>query len=482
MGDKGSDKLSEVIESKFRDNDIETEVAAFLVRKNTSMAALVEVEWFGSQLIGDIIALVKDLKAIVSRSSIVRELKKRGASTTDEATYAAVLDDVFSVDTDRLSEKGVKVAIEDLLTMYESRRIMYSLRDVVSTVRTGTFSLDDVKATLRDLGSPVAVKDNTKAGEYLEGYESRVEVIAERRKLREDGGEVGVLTGIGAFDRLTGGIMRKEFGVIGGRPSIGKTAALASFAVNAWFHDRSVLFVSGEMGKIDIEFRIDSMVAGIPASGFRSGELSDESLKVWERAVRKERGRRENFLEIVSFPKGFDMSDVEAEALRVQDKHKRQLDLVVLDYINILYPINVVRGRASKDWSAQSDAIWEFKDFVADFNDGIAGWTAGQLRDEALESDVLSLGDLKYSRGISETSPVVVGLVRTDKAEVEHTLEMQVLKMRNAKLPDKSIILRPNLEYMRIHEEVLGVKDLRLLGEDMTPRRDRKTKQRRATA
>lgn len=481
MSDKGSDKLSEAIERRFRDNGVEAEVAAFIVRKNVSMTALVEVEWFGSQLIGNIVRVVKEIKAIISRSSILRELKKQKFLVDEEETYDAVLEELFEVDVDALTEKGILVAIEDLLSMYESRKILYGLRDIVSSVKVGKFFLDEAKETLRELGKPVSIRDHTKAGEYLDGYEMRVQVIEERRAIREDGGTVGVMTGVAAFDRMTGGIVRREFGVIGGKPSVGKTAAMASFGVNAWqIQGKNVLFVSGEMGKVDIEFRIDSMVSGVPAAEFRLGSLSDEGMKKWERAIARERSRRANFLEVVSFPKGFTMEDVEGEALRIQDLHKKALDLVVLDYINILHPKSLARGKASKDWSSQADAVWEFKDFCETFNGGISGWTAGQLRDEALDSDVLSLGDLKYSRAISETAPVVVGLVQTDKAEVEHCLELQVLKMRNMKAPSKAIVLRPNLEFMRIHEDVVGIKDLRLMGEDTTPRRERKTKQRRA--
>lgn len=476
--DKGSDRLSEAIEKKFRDNTIELEVAAFLARQNASMTALVETAWFGSELVGNIVGVVKAVKTVISRSSIMRELKKAGLVTDDELTYDSVLDDIYAVPVERLNEKGVKLAVEDLLEMFESRRILYQMRDIVGDVRKGTFNLDLVKSTLRDLGKPVGLTDATTSGEYLEGYESRVQVIEEKRELRETGGAVGIHTGIGAFDRMTGGVMPAEFGVVGGKPGIGKTAFLASLGVHAWREQgKNVLFVSGEMAKVDIEFRIDSMVADVLASGFRLGTLSEIEMKRWEQTVKNERARRENFLEIVSFPKGFSVEDIEAEAMRIQDKHKKPMDLVIVDYLNILYPKTMGKGKGAKDWSSQADAVWEFKDMVAGLK--ISGWSAGQIRDEAIDSDVLSLADLKYARAISETSPIVLGLVTTDRAEVEHCMELQVLKMRNMKLPDKSIVLRPNLQYMRIHEDVLGIKDLRLMGEDVTPRRERKTKQQR---
>jgi hypothetical protein len=90
-----------------------------------------------------------------------------------------------------------------------------------------------------------------------------------------------------------------------------------------------------------------------------------------------------------------------------------------------------------------------------ELNGGVCAWTAGQLKDEAIDSDSLSLKDLKYARAISETSPIVVGLLRGQNEELENVLKLQILKMRNAPLPSREIILHPNLEYSRIHEEVV---------------------------
>ena len=80
------------------------------------------------------------------------------------------------------------------------------------------------------------------------------------------------------------------------------------------------------------------------------------------------------------------------------------------------------------------------------------------MTDEGVGAEELDLSMLKYSRAISETSPIVVGLVRSEDDEAENILELQTLKMRNAPLPDRSIILRPNLKYMRIHEELVSKK------------------------
>ena len=122
--------------------------------------------------------------------------------------------------------------------------------------------------------------------------------------------------------------------------------------------------------------------------------------------------------------------------------------MVCLDYINIMDP---VRHKKGGSWEDQAEAVWDFKRFIEQYN--LVGWTAAQVRDEAYEKEVYDAQDLKYARAISECAPVIAALIRSEKDIVEDRMKLQVLKMRNATLPKKPIVLRPNLGIMRIHEE-----------------------------
>ncbi len=129
--------------------------------------------------------------------------------------------------------------------------------------------------------------------------------------------------------------------------------------------------------------------------------------------------------------------------------------MVCADYINIMNPIR--GGRWS--WEDQAESVWDFKGFISEHN--LVGWTAGQVKDEAYEKEVYDAQDLKYARAISECAPVIVALIRTAKDIVDKRMKFQILKMRNAELPKKPIVLSPRFDIMRIHENVSEIKTLR---------------------
>ena len=473
--DKRSDKLAEAIETKFRDMRLEKEIAAYLLRKNVVMASLVEPEWFSSLPFGTLVSIVQKHKTILSKNMFRRELKHKNLGESGKL-YLGILDEVFNVNLAKLNDKSVRIAIDDLLELAESRRVLYGIRDVAVQARNGSFSVQEIKSTLRELGRTITAKSKS-SGDYLARYETRRAVVRERGQKRASGEEVGVLTGIGVFDRMFGGLVDGEFGVIAGQPAIGKTATLLSFAVNAWMSEKSGVFVTGEMPQLDIELRVDAMIARISSTDYRLGSLSKRDYEKWEKAIRSERQRKENYLEVLSFPKGFTLNDVESGVMEIEERHKRKINFICLDYINIVHPKEQHWQKGSRNWESQADVVWEFKEFVAEQN--IVGWTAGQVVDEAVDVETLQLSHLKYSRAISETAPVVVGLVRTQREEYEHLMELQILKMRNAKLPNQHIVLRPNLDFGWIHEDVIDVKDMLQMDDELVPKQEAKKKRGR---
>ena len=78
--------------------------------------------------------------------------------------------------------------------------------------------------------------------------------------------------------RLGGGVRDGDYLVIGGRPSMGKTAfamGISQHMASTAVHQRPVLFYSGEMRAKALGFRMLSATTSIAASYFRDGTLTD---------------------------------------------------------------------------------------------------------------------------------------------------------------------------------------------------------------
>lgn len=456
--------LESFAEKTYRSEAVERELIAYVCKKKPVMASRIESEWFSTAPHINVMKAMKRLQAVISKESLLTELKSQKMIGKGEAPlYVEALDEIYKVNVSKMNDKSAEVNLKHLVELFEGRSILYGIRDVVENIKSLT--VEDLKVKMKELGAGTKLRDEIAGGNYTGGIEERIKVIYDKQKLIEEGKMVGIPTGIRAFDTMIGGLMKPEFGVLAGQPGVGKSATLSSFGLNAWRNGANVLIVTGEMPKMDMEFRMDSDVAGIQAAKFRFGNLSKKEIQKWRETIIQEHQAHTNFIEVVSFPRNFTAADIEGYALQIQDQYEQSIDLICLDYLNIM---NAVGSKlSSKDWQSQADVVWDVKSLCADLNGGTSLWTAGQVKDEAIDADVLSLDDLKYARAISETAPVVVGLVRSQDDEAEQVIEMQVLKMRNAPVPTKSIILRPNLEYMRIHEEVLPkIKDFALMDID----------------
>ena len=474
-------KTSEAIERRFRNPSLEYQLAAFIIRKSPNISASVNPAWFSIKLLEELVAVVKKGRAVLtSVQSAIHELRVAKAirAKSDLSPYETLVKKVFAVDLEPVSDKSALLLVRQLYELAESRRCLSGLQGIVHDIKD--FDLKRAKAVMKDLSRSIEIHAEKLTGEYLEDYEKRVELVQEKINSPEEGKTIGIPSGFDRFDDLIGGVMPGEFGIVAGKPGIGKTASLLSFATHAWLLGKSVLFCSGEMSKDLVEFRIDSALAGIPSQRFRTGGLEEVDWRIWQEAIERFRLTQQSFLEVTTFTRHFTASEIEAEVQRVQDKWSKAVDLICIDYINIMDPMKAMKnGDSQKSWGSQADVVWDVKALASEINGGIAIWSAGQIIDEAFDKDQLELDDVKYSRAISETAPIVVGLVQTQDDQLENRIQFQVLKMRNAPKLDRPLYLHPNLEIMRIHDAVVKKRDLLALDDEMPSERPLPSKRKK---
>ena len=463
-------RINEKVQQDFRDLDVEYQLVAFLLRVKPQMCSLMRGDWLSDGILRDVYGVLSDVKVTMSKSSLIREMKSRNL-VGDVELLEECLKDLYDNDVLNINDDGARHLVTQILKLYDSRRILEGVGDIV--VKMKDFDLGKVRRQLKALAKPEELRDNKSAGYYLGDYMQRLDIIGEREKRTEDSenGQVGIPTGIYRFDKLCGGIMPGEFGVIAGMTGVGKTLALGCFAVTAWLSGHNVMLVSGEMNKATLEFRIDSNLAGIPAMRFRNAELSEGDLTQWDATIKKYEAQMDNYLYIATFERSFSTEHIENTIIRVQEESGQRLDWLGIDYLNIMIPVEN-SGGGSREWVSQTDVVWDVNGLTAEYN--LATWSAGQVRDEAYNKDSYDPSDLKYARAIGETAPIVVALIRTDEDMLANRMRLQVLKMRSAKLPKKPIMLSPNMDIMRLHQsDKLGKKSLA----DITPEKV-KTKRR----
>lgn len=447
--EQGRNNLTAYIQKNFRDLELESTVLAFLLREMPMLSSTIKAQWFSSTSHRSIFKVVQFEKVVYTKSSLRRSIKERNGSKL----LLSRAEKLMRLNLSRTNMRSIRLQIRQMHDLYVARSALemsYSLLQRAAKPDSGlsTSALRDEISRVYRITSEKFDEDS-KSGEVLEDYEQRYKDILFDQENLSEGEFQAIPTGLNRFDALTGGVFPGEFGVIIGKPSVGKTAAMVSFAVHAWRKGSTILFISGEMLKRDIMHRIDSNISGVPSQLFRKRSLKDKNFKRWDRTIHRYRRRGMPPFEVVGMDRNFTIGAIADEIDRVEEKWSQKVDLVCVDYLNIMQHAGSVGG--NREWGTQSDVVWDIKAMCQERR--LVCWTASQITDDGIAAKRLSLAHVKYARSIGETAPIVVGLLMDEDDELEGRIRLQILKLRNSPSTGDLIPLNPNLELMRINTE-----------------------------
>jgi replicative DNA helicase len=162
---------------------------------------------------------------------------------------------------------------------------------------------------------------------------SCVEIIERQRG--SDDSVTGLSTGLRDLDRLTSGLQPGELIVVGGRPSMGKTAFATGLILSVLnkCQEGYVQFHSLDMSVNIILFRLLSSLAHIPAWSLRLGRLSNDD---WERLsdALDEISKLDNRL-LIDDSTSLTPTELRTKTLRTARK-RGSPRLIVVDYLQLM--------------------------------------------------------------------------------------------------------------------------------------------------
>ncbi len=226
---------------------------------------------------------------------------------------------------------------------------------------------------------------------------------------KNEGGIVGVPTGLRDLDDKLGGLHQSDLIIIAGRPSMGKTSLATNIAFNAAKHIQenkkksSVAFFSLEMSSEQLSTRILSEQARIGSNDIRRGRISDEQ---FDQFLETSKNIAELPLFIDETP-AISIAAMGNRARRIKRLHG--LDMVVVDYIQLM------KGTTSnKDGRVQeiSQITQGLKAMAKEL--GIPVLALSQLSRQVEQRDDHrpQLADLRESGSIEQDADVVMFVFR----------------------------------------------------------------------
>ena len=226
---------------------------------------------------------------------------------------------------------------------------------------------------------------------------------------KNEGGIVGVPTGLRDLDDKLGGLHQSDLIIIAGRPSMGKTSLATNIAFNAAQNIQdngkksSIAFFSLEMSSEQLSTRILSEQARIGSNDIRRGRISDEQ---FDQFLETSKNIAELPLFIDETP-AISIAAMSNRARRIKRLHG--LDMIVVDYIQLM------RGTTyNKDGRVQeiSQITQGLKAIAKELGVPVLALSQLSRQVEQRDDHKPQLSDLRESGSIEQDADVVMFVYR----------------------------------------------------------------------
>ncbi len=226
---------------------------------------------------------------------------------------------------------------------------------------------------------------------------------------KNEGGIVGVPTGLRDLDDKLGGLHQSDLIIIAGRPSMGKTSLATNIAFNAAkdIQDKgkksSIAFFSLEMSSEQLSTRILSEQARIGSNDIRRGRISDDQ---FDQFLETSKNISELPLFIDETP-AISIAAMSNRARRI--KRLEGLDMIVVDYIQLM------RGTTyNKDGRVQeiSQITQGLKAIAKELGVPVVALSQLSRQVEQRDDHKPQLADLRESGSIEQDADVVMFVYR----------------------------------------------------------------------
>jgi replicative DNA helicase len=251
----------------------------------------------------------------------------------------------------------------------------------------------------------------------------------------------GVPSGFTKLDRITSGWQRSDLVIIAARPSMGKTAFVLSMARNmAVDHGKAVAMFSLEMASVQLVNRLIVSETEIASDKIKNGSLSEEE---WERLDYRIKKLEDAKFFIDDTP-AISVFELRAKCRRLKRQH--DIDLIIIDYLQLMTGTPETRGNREQEVSTISRAL---KGIAKELN--VPVLALSQLNrsvEMRTGSKRPQLSDLRESGAIEQDADMVVFIHRPEKYGIMHDeegnslkglAEIIVAKHRNGALDDVNL-------------------------------------------
>ena len=384
-------------------------------------------------LIGSILLnneMFDEISLIVSNKNFYDPMHQKIFSAIEKLIYGGMLanpitlKNYFENQKDELNIPDYLVKITKFSASsrqaYEYARLIYDLfvkrelikisENIIDTAKLneldndGQSIIEDFEKSLFDLAEKGSFSSSLV--KFDEAMKLTIEMASNAYK--NDEGIVGVPTGLTDLDERLGGLHKSDLVIIAGRPSMGKTALATNIAFNAAKKIQedgkksTIAFFSLEMSSEQLSTRILAEQARIKSNDIRRGKISEEQ---FDKFIETSKNISELPLYIDETP-AISIAALSNRARRI--KRLFGLDMVVIDYIQLMRAANFREGRVQEI----SEITQGLKALAKELSVPVLALSQLSRAVEQRDDKKPQLADLRESGSIEQDADVVMFVFR----------------------------------------------------------------------
>lgn len=286
-----------------------------------------------------------------------------------------------------------------------NRSLIRASRDIIDFAKSGGDTVSSVQFAEEKIYAVSRTNDSSTMKDIREG--SGIDAVLDKfEKLAKDKDAFrGVITGFTRLDKLTNGLQKSDLIVLAARPGMGKTSLSMNIVENAAIGSGAVCAVfSLEMPEVQIIQRLMCSLANVSMSDALSGKLTPND---WKKLVKASEKLRRSKIHIDDSSR-VTPAEILSKCRRIKSKNNGQLDLVMIDYIQLM---SSGKRSGEENRTQEVAAITRELKIMAKELD-VPVIALSQLR--RIQAGEPQLSDLRESGAIEQDADIVMFINRPD--------------------------------------------------------------------
>jgi replicative DNA helicase len=306
------------------------------------------------------------------------------------------------------------------------RGLLRSVTDIARSVYDGELDaeelIDYAEKTVFDLSDRRIKVSFSSLKDVIKDSFQMIEQLYDKKEM-----VTGVPTGFSQIDELTTGLQKSDLIIVGGRPSMGKTAFSLNIAQHVGAHMKEpVAIFSLEMSKEQLAFRMLCSEAMVDSNSIRKGFIKKED---WHRLTNAA-GNLASAPIFIDDSAGMTVLEMRAKARRLKAEHG--LSLVIVDYLQLMRG----RGNAERREQEISEISRSLKALAKELRVPVIALSQLNRGVESRTEKKPTLADLRESGAIEQDADVIIFLYRDEvynkkREDNKGKAEIIIAKQRN---------------------------------------------------